>query len=525
MKGTKGQISVIVLFVILIAGVLFFTRTKPPPPVEREQCAVVDENKEIQYNNESYIRIRGVSPLSTEQFKFHVKEESEKIDGKTVFVPKSNCELVSDAENGSIELSTALRDSILDRTNPSSYVNQCENDTRRNVERAASASYEGLGKKDMIFLQDETPRHEPGYIFTEVYLRKRYYEDRARQLPEFIQRYCDNSQPVEKILLFPNSQGVIYPPAYIIPQDISPPRNSNDVYTIFAYERSDSLWGKVHGNRHPSPTPAREIVGTYRYHDKTYIVNEASYAGYLTLYDELDPTYVYLYSKIIPTPTPIPPLESRKTLQVNRFNPFILEPWGWWSPECKPAIYLYPEKETAVQVKVNPAGHLTYTDPVYPSSGWKAQAYPSGKIVVDGKEFEYLYYESKIKDSAIDKPSEGYVVAFEDLPDWYSMLLPRLGLSSKETRDFKQYWEGVLPKSPYYFVGIMNDAAIEKIEPLTIVPKPDTIIRVRLYFEALNEKKSVRPPIIPVLKRSGFVLVEWGGIVKLHPGTEFSCSQ
>jgi len=213
------------------------------------------------------------------------------------------------------------------------------------------------------------------------------------------------------------------------------------------------------------------------------------------------------------------------TLQLKTFSVLTVNPWGWWSPECKPAIYLYPQKETKVSVKVKPKGYLTYTDPKYPIEGWQVTAFPNGNIKSNNRDYDYLYYESKIRTSEINKPANGFVVTFSQLPNLYSEILPKLGLSEKETIDFKEYWEKTLPYSPYYFVGIMNEENIEKIEPLTVDPKPHTIIRVRLYFEALNKEIKVDKPELKMPKREGFILSEWGGIVKVDKDHAFTCSQ
>ena len=141
------------------------------------------------------------------------------------------------------------------------------------------------------------------------------------------------------------------------------------------------------------------------------------------------------------------------------------------------------------------------------------------------QKFPYLYYESKIRDSAINKPKKGYVVEFEKMPKFYDEILPKLGLNKKEAFDFKDYWEKILPHSPYYFVGIMDENAIEKIEPLTISPKPSTIIRVRLYFEALDKFISVEQPVMEAKVRDGFTVAEWGGLVKVDKNHPFTCSQ
>ena len=47
--------------------------------------------------------------------------------------------------------------------------------------------------------------------------------------------------------------------------------------------------------------------------------------------------------------------------------------------DAKPVIYLYPEKETEVTVKLNYAGELTCTYPAY-NDGWKVSASPDGTL-------------------------------------------------------------------------------------------------------------------------------------------------
>jgi hypothetical protein len=212
----------------------------------------------------------------------------------------------------------------------------------------------------------------------------------------------------------------------------------------------------------------------------------------------------------------------------------------WYKPACKPAINLYPEKEQVVQVKVSiPNGGLTYTDPVYPQQGWHVFAKPDGRLFYLGKTlqdsrgkinyptgvFPYLYYEGKIADSVIEKPEKGYVIAYDKLASFYDELLPKLGLNAKESREFKEYWLKALPKSPYYFVGLILEDQLNINEPLTISPKEDTMIRVRLYFEALDEAKSIEEPVIVTPKRNGFTVVDWGGMVKTDKDHPFTCVQ
>ncbi len=193
---------------------------------------------------------------------------------------------------------------------------------------------------------------------------------------------------------------------------------------------------------------------------------------------------------------------------------------------CKPAIYLYPQQKTEVNVKVNTKGELLYTDPLYPQdTGWTTVAYPDGKLVYKGKTYPYLYYESRIPDGLINKPTQGFVVEYEKLPGLYDEILPKLGLDTGQTKDFKEYWIKTLPKSKYYFVGILDEANINNFEPLSITPNYDTMVRVRLYFEGLDKKISVQEPAIQTPVKKGFTVVEWGAMVKTDKNHPFTCSQ
>lgn len=212
---------------------------------------------------------------------------------------------------------------------------------------------------------------------------------------------------------------------------------------------------------------------------------------------------------------------------------------AWWVPHCKPAIYFYPEQEIKANVQVViPQGEFLYTDPVYPEGGWNIFAKPNGDIIYRGNlkdskgkvnygdgVFPYLYYEARIHDSAIEKPTKGFVKKYEELSGFYNELLPKLGLNAKETKEFKEYWLKALPKSPYYFIGIVSQKNLDEIEPLTITPKQDTTIRVSLYFEALDKRHSVKAPEIQTPERKGFTVVEWGGMFKRDQDHSFTCLQ
>lgn len=196
----------------------------------------------------------------------------------------------------------------------------------------------------------------------------------------------------------------------------------------------------------------------------------------------------------------------------------------WLSPLCKPAIYLYPPEKTSVNVKIKPEGKLTLTIPDYPENGWKVIAYPDGKIITDNKAFEYLYYEAQIPNELVDNQTkEGYVIRYTEIESALNTLLAKLGLNEKEKSEFLDYWIKALPKSNYYFVGVVSQSLFNEISPLNINPKPDNIIRVALYFKPLDKKTDINPPTFTNIKRGGFTVVEWGGLFKTDKTHPFTC--
>lgn len=179
--------------------------------------------------------------------------------------------------------------------------------------------------------------------------------------------------------------------------------------------------------------------------------------------------------------------------------------------ECgKPVIYLYPEKEMDVSVKVTPTGGLSISDPYY-GEGWKVKAKPNGEIYNygDGKIYPYLFWEGF--GANYQTPASGFVVPRGKVAEFLETKLPQLGLKENEYKEFMAYWLPKMQEKKYYFISFMPQAEFDKLAPLEIYPQPDTVIRVFMDYFGLDEYQSVRPQIIKTPERKGFTVVEWGG--------------
>jgi len=181
--------------------------------------------------------------------------------------------------------------------------------------------------------------------------------------------------------------------------------------------------------------------------------------------------------------------------------------------ECgKPVIYLYPEQETDVSVQVAPKGGLSISDPDYGTNGWFVRATPESKIFNynNKTEYPYLFWEGYSYDYT--RPCYGFVMSRENVASRMSEILAKLGMNEKESADFMEFWEEKLTVKPYVFVTFLPQATFEEMAPLTIDPKPDTVIRVFMDYQALDYPLyNVSEPYLQTPERKGFTVVEWGG--------------
>jgi hypothetical protein len=184
--------------------------------------------------------------------------------------------------------------------------------------------------------------------------------------------------------------------------------------------------------------------------------------------------------------------------------------------ECgKPVIYLYPEKAMDINVQVEPNQGISISEPKYPNNGWDVFAKPSGELTFENKKYPYLFWEGA-SDVSYEQSRRGWVVRKKDVNSFLNSKLAGLGLIQKEINDFKEFWVPEMLKNnkPYYFITFLSQRKIDQIAPLTITPGPDTVIRVMMDYSELEEYEEVEGFNIRTPERSGFTVVEWGGMLK-----------
>ena len=157
---------------------------------------------------------------------------------------------------------------------------------------------------------------------------------------------------------------------------------------------------------------------------------------------------------------------------------------------AKPVVYLYPTQimEVAVDVELT-QGHLTVTDP------------PIGQ-------YPYLFWEA---DAPADFDfSKGFVVPGSQTEEFLREKLALLGLNDRETADFLEYWQPRMEENAYNLVAFQTERYTE-LAQLNIEPAPDSVIRVFMAYQPLEEPVEVEPQVLQPATRHGFAAVEWGG--------------
>lgn len=183
--------------------------------------------------------------------------------------------------------------------------------------------------------------------------------------------------------------------------------------------------------------------------------------------------------------------------------------------ECgKPVIYLYPTKTTKVSVQVEPTGGMTISDPAY-NGGWTVNATPEGLLtdLATGLTHTYLFWEGNSKE-IYDMPERGWVVKEAEVPSFLTEKLSQLGMNEREIADFNEFWVPRMTGSPYFFVTFEGNRRMDQIAPLTVHPKPDTVIRILMDYRPLPAPISVKGFDIKTPERRGFTVVEWGGVLR-----------
>lgn len=217
---------------------------------------------------------------------------------------------------------------------------------------------------------------------------------------------------------------------------------------------------------------------------------------------------------------------------------------------AKPVVYFYPEIETDIQLKFDTPMQLDVQIPKYnEQTGWKVKAKPNGELqdlqpkITNCDDFKkpkigqeyalksclennypYIYWAgaSLVRSFPREISQKGWIVKRENLEKVLTEKLTFIGLNARETTNFMEYW---LPKlkaenKPFYRLTFLQNAELNDLFPMTITPRPSSLIRVFLDWETLENDQIIPSQNLIKYERNdkqnSFLAVKWGGL-KFNP--------
>ena len=178
----------------------------------------------------------------------------------------------------------------------------------------------------------------------------------------------------------------------------------------------------------------------------------------------------------------------------------------------KPVIYLYPESEIDIEVKLDiKDGQNPFLYPAY-NDGWKCKASPDGTLQIGKSTYNYLFWEAEQPSQlTVENNHSGFLVHGDQTISFLEDKLTQAGLSSKEQADFITFWGPILSQNDVNFVRFEFNDACNKFAELNISPKPDNIYRIYILSTPVSADYEVTEQQIIPMNREGFTVVEWGG--------------
>lgn len=206
----------------------------------------------------------------------------------------------------------------------------------------------------------------------------------------------------------------------------------------------------------------------------------------------------------------------------------------------KPAIYLYPDKEQKVEIKLDKSIKYFNVIPNY-HNGWVVMAKPNGiiydlqpkytdcaKLPYDKFGFEYskkacevnvypyIFWDGIQLLKPLPQKEAGFIVDRKQIENFLSSSADLLKMNSNEKAEFISFWTYKMKEKNYdkFKVYFLQNEEVDKYLPIKVSPKPKSSNRVQIVIDKANDNEQIEEQILVPFSREGFTLVEWGGVIK-----------
>lgn len=177
----------------------------------------------------------------------------------------------------------------------------------------------------------------------------------------------------------------------------------------------------------------------------------------------------------------------------------------------KPVIYLYPESDTEVEVTVGTENGLSFSYPAY-DNGWKGTAHPDGSMTIEGKTYPYLFWEAdKVLPPSLANRADGFIIERDQVVAFLETQLTRIGLTAQEQTDFITFWGPQLIQHERVYLNFIFNEEVNQLATLEL-SVPAKINRLYMIWSSEIPDVNTSLRTLPVFDRSGFDVLEWGGM-------------
>ncbi|MDX2360315.1 MAG: hypothetical protein QNK23_05890 [Crocinitomicaceae bacterium] len=178
----------------------------------------------------------------------------------------------------------------------------------------------------------------------------------------------------------------------------------------------------------------------------------------------------------------------------------------------KPVIYLYPDATTPVTVSVNVVGNNPFFYPEY-NDTWEFTATPQGELKFENASYNYLFWEAnQYFRLSVEEHQSGFICEGDNVVAFIEEKLTMAGLTTQEQADFITFWGPRLQRNELNYVHFMFNEECDAFAELSISPKPDHLYRIYIIWSPLENEIPLEPQTILPMDRSGFSVLEWGGM-------------
>ena len=205
----------------------------------------------------------------------------------------------------------------------------------------------------------------------------------------------------------------------------------------------------------------------------------------------------------------------------------------------KPAIYLYPEKTTQINVKLDKSIEYKTTVPNYNKKGWNVEAEPTGTLrdlqpqytkcsklpkkqygleyareACGVNKYPYIFWDGTPK-AKVPQKSTGFIVKKEDIALFLAGKADEMKFNTNEKTDFVKYWAKEMHDTnwDYFKVYFLQNEDVDMYMPIYIEPKPVSLNRIEIIISKGKKNAKIEPQTLLPINREGFTVVEWGGLI------------